>query len=38
VAAIFRTSWDSVCRAVGHAVEWGLAHRDLSGLTAVGID
>jgi transposase len=38
VAAIFRTSWDSVCRAVGHAVEWGLAHRDLSGVTAVGID
>jgi transposase len=38
VAAIFRTSWESVCRAVGHAVEWGLAHRDLSELTAVGID
>ena len=38
VASIFRTSWDSVCRAVDHAVEWGLAHRDLSGLTAVGVD
>ena len=38
VAAIFRTSWDRVCRAVGHAVEWGLAHRDLSGVTAVGSD
>ena len=38
VAAIFRTSWDSVCRAVEHAVEWGLAHRDLSELTALGID
>jgi transposase len=37
-ASIFRTSWDSVCRAVEHAVEWGLAHRDLSGVTAVGID
>jgi transposase len=37
-ASIFRTSWDSVCRAVGHAVEWGLAHRDLSQLTAVGVD
>ena len=36
--AIFRTSWDSVCRAVEHAVEWGLAHRDLSELTALGID
>ena len=36
VASIFRTSWDSVCRAVGHAVEWGRTHRDLSALTAVG--
>jgi transposase len=38
VGSIFRTSWDSVCRAVEHAVEWGLAHRDLSKLTALGID
>ena len=38
VATIFRTSWDSVCRSVEHAVEWGLAHRDLSGITALGID
>jgi len=38
VASVFRTSWDSVRRAVAHAVEWGLAHRDLSGLTALGID
>jgi len=38
VAGIFRTSWDSVCRAVEHAVEWGLAHRDLSELIALGID
>ncbi|GAC1481697.1 MAG: ISL3 family transposase [Pseudarthrobacter sp.] len=38
VASIFRTSWDSVFRAVGHAVEWGLAHRDLSDLTALGVD
>jgi transposase len=38
VGAIFRTSWDSVCRAVEHAVEWGLAHRDLSGVTALGVD
>jgi transposase len=38
VGSIFRTSWDSVCRAVEHAVEWGLAHRDLSGITALGID
>lgn len=38
VGSIFRTSWDSVCRAVEHAVEWGLAHRDLSNITAIGID
>lgn len=38
VASTFRTSWDSVCRAVGHAVAWGLAHRDLSKLRALGID
>lgn len=37
-ASIFRTSWDSVCRAVEHAVEWGLAHRDLSKVTALGVD
>jgi transposase len=38
VGLIFRTSWDSVCRAVEHAVEWGLAHRDLSKVTALGVD
>jgi transposase len=38
VGSIFRTSWDSVCRAVEHAVEWGLANRDLSGVTALGVD
>jgi transposase len=38
VGSIFRTSWDSVCRAVEHAVEWGLAHRDLSDVTALGVD
>jgi transposase len=38
VGSIFRTSWDSVCRAVEYAVEWGLARRDLSEVTALGID
>jgi transposase len=37
-ASIFRTSWDSVFRAVTHAVEWGLGHRDLSTVTALGVD
>jgi len=38
VGAIFQTSWNSVCRAVEHAVEWGLAHQDLSGVTSLGVD
>jgi transposase len=38
VGAIFRTSWDSIRRAVEHAVEWGLAHRDVSAVTALGVD
>jgi transposase len=38
VASVFRTSWDRVFRAVGYAVDWGLTHRDLSGVTALGID
>ena len=38
VGSIFRTSWDSVCRAVEHAVEWGLAHRDVSEVKALGVD
>jgi transposase len=38
VGSIFHTSWDSVCRAVEYAVAWGLAHRDLSDVTALGVD
>jgi transposase len=38
VGTIFGTSWDCVCRAVEHAVAWGLAHRDLSAVTALGVD
>jgi transposase len=38
VGAIFQTSWDSVCRAVEHAVEWGLTHRDLSKVASLGVD
>lgn len=38
VAGIFRTSWDTVFRAVSLAVEWGLEHRDLTGIRAIGID
>jgi len=38
VARAFRTSWDSVFRAVEQAVEWGRAHMDLTGVTSIGID
>ena len=38
VAVSFRTSWEKVFQAVEYVVEWGLAHRDLSGVTAIGVD
>jgi transposase len=38
VAKIFSTSWATVYRAVASAVTWGLTHRDLSGITAIGVD
>jgi transposase len=38
VAGTFRTSWDSVFRAVKLAVAWGLQHRDLTGIRAIGVD
>lgn len=38
VAVVFRTSWDSVYRAVRHAVFWGLAHRDMTEIEAIGVD
>jgi len=38
VAVSFMTSWDSVVRSVKMAVEWGLANRDMEGVTAIGTD
>jgi transposase len=38
VAVEFRTTWQHVFRAVAMVVEYGLLHRDLSGITAVGVD
>jgi transposase len=38
VAEVFHTTWDHVFRSVAMAVRWGLAHRDLTGITALGID
>lgn len=37
-AAIFNTKWDAVLRAVQYVVTWGLDQRDLSGVTALGVD
>ena len=34
----FPTSWDTVYRAVRRAVDWGLAHRDLTNIEAIGVD
>jgi len=38
VANIFGTSWDSVFRAIYWVVSWGVVHRELSSITAIGID
>ena len=38
VAESFQTSWPKVFYAVRYVVLWGLAHRDLNGITAIGVD
>ena len=38
VAAAFSVSWESVYRAVDEVVAYGLAHRDLTGIGAIGVD
>ena len=38
VAVLFGTTWNRVYAAVQWAVDYGLAHRDLSGIKALGID
>jgi transposase len=38
VAVAFRTTWENVYRSVRHAVLWGLVHRDLDGIEAIGVD
>jgi transposase len=34
----FNTTWENVFRSVKHAVLWGVAHRDLSGIESIGVD
>lgn len=38
VAIAFQTSWENVFRSVEKAVEWGLVHRNLTGILAIGLD
>lgn len=38
VARVFQTTWEHVFRSVKYAVSWGLAHRDLEGIEALGVD
>ena len=38
VSLIFKTSWEDVYRSVAWVVEYGLKHRSLEGITAIGVD
>jgi transposase len=38
VAEVFHTSWDTVYRSVRYAVLWGVVHRKLSDIVAIGVD
>jgi transposase len=37
-ACAFQTSWEAVYRSVEWFVQWGLAHRKLEGIEAIGVD
>jgi len=37
-ARVFQTSWECVYRSVTWFVQWGLAHRQLEGVEAIGVD
>ncbi len=38
VAHVFQTSWEQVYRSVRSVVSYGLAHRSLDGIEAIGVD
>jgi len=38
VAEVFHTSWDTVYRAVRYAVMWGVVHREVNDVVAIGVD
>ena len=37
-AQVFQVSWEAVYRSVEWFVRWGLAHRELKGVEAIGVD
>lgn len=37
-ARSFHTTWDKVYQAVEYVVQWGLAHRELGAVRAIGVD
>jgi transposase len=37
-AAAFGTSWEKVCHSVEYMVDWGMEHRSLAGIRAIGVD
>ena len=37
-AVVFGTSWEMVYRSVAWFVQWGLAHRELTGVQSIGVD
>ena len=37
-ARSFHTSWEKVCQAVEYVVQWGLEHRRLGAIRAIGVD
>ncbi len=38
VAEVFPTTWDKVFKAVTYVVNYGIKHRDLSGIESIGVD
>src|SRR5436190_12031671 len=38
VAVSFQTSWEKVCHSVEYIVEWGLKHRQIGPVFAIGVD
>jgi transposase len=37
-AGSFRSTWDKVCQSVEYVVQWGIEHRQLGPVVAIGVD